>query len=223
MCWISWRYAGRKEKIKDVVESIIIEKQETNYKVPFLTKGEVEKLFREERRIEAEAYFNDRYEELNLPFAVEFRKCFKKMLSLSEYASNGVCKYEYSNDVSAKLFRLMEDEEPIGQYILYNSENIIITDYIVYIRNNDGLFERIYVDYIVEMLLVTTCYIEEDTWILVREFDGTNRDIHISKKQIKEVSYLIMMINVIIENLIPGKVRFFKDANRSNQKRGNLL
>lgn len=207
-----------KEKIKDVVESIIIEKQETNYKVPFLTKGEVEKLFREERRIEAEAYFNDRYEELNLPFAVEFRKCFKKMLPLSEYASNGVCKYEYSNDVSAKLFRLMEDEEPIGQYILYNSENIIITDFIVYIRNNDGLFERIYVDYIVEILLVTTCHIEEDTWILVREFDGTNRDIHISKKQIKEVSFLIMMINVIIENLIPGKVRFFKEANRSNQK-----
>ena len=161
------------------------------------TYEEVFGVLQDERKEAVEQFLEKHGDTLDLGFAIVFRKRFKAMIMASPLKENIVNKYDYCiRDL--QLFEAIKDLHPIGQYILYYTLSLIITDFNICIKNKEGMYESIAIKEIQEVLVIRNCSGSSNVRLCVRMKNGDNIFVDIAEENIAELSDLIGMFNSVL-------------------------
>lgn len=204
---------------KDILEGIKIEKIDKKEKgeFDFLTYSEVIGCFQSDKEKIAEQYRVEHRNEIDMSFALLFRKRFKVLVMGGEYTENVVNEYDYST-YNEDIINTMEQQAQKGQYVLYFSENIIVTDFNIIIFNGDGKGLQIAIKDICEILPIEEYLSGVAPRMCVRLLNGEAEVIYVKKEMVDEYIYICDLVNIALDVLVnPDISRFYREAHFSGQ------
>lgn len=149
-----------------------------------------------------------------------FRKRFKALLENTIYENNSVNLYCFEIQDDSLKYLISELGEKFDSYVLYFSENIIITDNNIYIFDEEKQTKKIHMSDVKEVVIATTYLMEA----LPRIFFIMNNDTliicDINDKELKnELVYIADIINISLDlRYTDDKDRKYKEAQGFSKK-----
>lgn len=222
----------RIEEYKEILENVDIVRKNNNEvenkKFPlFLSKIELNELKKDKLRLEAKNYFSSHREELDLQFSLYFRMYFKTLFFgqtstiFNAFQNNIMCRYDYM--INNEAIRQVLSDEHKGQYILYFSSAIAITDYYVFVWDAEKKRTKIALKDICEIVFVESNIHNfgfPETKMCIRLLENKYVLVTINKSNLSEYQFVCDLINLSLERLIPkGCVQYYQDLNKPNQKK----
>lgn len=211
------------ETIEEIMHGIVITKEPCNSKNIFFgcTKTEILDIFRREQETEAEKYFKKHNEEL--PFAIAFRKNFKLLLDGRIIGNLIINKYDYEIH-NQDIIMWLEGQKPAGQYILYASYYVIITDFKILLRDKDGRLIEFMINEVAEILLVSTNVVGDVPRLYIRLIDKGESIIRINEQHLSEYLLVIELINRSLAPLIWNKsALYYSEAQKLLRKNSEKI
>lgn len=215
------------EYYRDMIENIKIFKKVDSLETRqlFLSSFEIEKLAQKEKMESAFEYIENHKDELNLEFMLSFRKRFKTLIYdpgtdiFDEYRGNNYNFYDYS----APSFVELPLKEGVwgnkGQYILYFSRNIVVTDFYIIILDITGDYVKVSIEDICEIFPVSYYIVGNATQLCFRMLNDENKIINVDEKHIEEFLFVCDVVNIALEPLLPdNSVQYYRELQKPSQR-----
>jgi hypothetical protein len=203
-------YSNYKKALEDIKISKL--NMQTCGKFDYLTNDEIIDILQTHTRNEADEYYKLHKDEIDDEFILCFRKRFKTLVKRCEYGNNLLNEYDY-NTHNSDIINIFKNQIHKGQYILYYSDKIIVTDFYFILLGAEGIALQIDINKICEILFVTPCFSENDTKICCRLIDGKCKIISADIKAIDELICISDCVNEALDPLIDTNMgRYYRDA-----------